>query len=142
MYFIRLALIALLGLAAAPSPGAPQPDIVVRGGVEKAEIERILAADNVDVSKLSEREVADAIGRVERGRAPRDFWVAYRAHVIAWQRLADAVEKAGPSPSLSQAEAVVRAGQAIEATFDEVERIALSYGARLPTPAWSVAPTI
>ena len=143
---MRLVPIALLALLAMPFPAesaARGPDIVVEGGVKRAEIERILNADNVDTSRLSEREVAEAIARVERGRAPQDFWLAYRAHVLAWKRLADAVEKAGrPGGSRSDSEEVARAQQAIGATFDEVERIARSYGARLPIPAWSIPPTI
>lgn len=143
---MRLIPMALLALLAMPVPAFPAPqghDIVVQGGVERSEIERILNADNVDTSRLSEREVAEAIAKVERGRAPPDFWLAYRAHVLAWKRLADAVEKAGrPGGSRSDAEEVSRAGQVIGATFDEVERIARSYGARLPVPVWSVPPTV
>ncbi|HEU0100601.1 MAG TPA: hypothetical protein VFQ67_17715 [Allosphingosinicella sp.] len=142
MRFPRLALLALLALSGAPGAAAPEPDIVVRGGIERAEIERILAADNVDTSRLSESEVADIVARVERGRAPLDFWLAYRAHVRAWERLADATERASQGESLFKAEEVVKAEQAIESTFDEVERIARAYGARLPVPAWSVPPTV
>jgi hypothetical protein len=139
MRFVRLALLTLLALQLPATVTAQQPDIVVHGGVERAEIERILAADNVDTSRLSEREVADIVGQVERGRAPEDFWLAYRAHVLAWRRLAEAVEKAGPERSTA---AVANAEQAIEASFDEVERIARSYRARLPTPPWARLPTV
>ena len=138
MRFVRLALLALLVLPMPVALAAQGPDIVVDGGVKRAEIERILAADNVDTSRLSEREVAEAIAKVERGRAPQDFWLAYRAHVLAWKRLADAVERAGRSG----AEDRMRAEQAIDATFDEVERIARSYGARLPVPVWAIPPTV
>jgi hypothetical protein len=141
---IRLALLALLALAAPAAVTAQEPDIVVRGDVARHEIERILAADNVDTSKLSEREVADAIRGVERGRAPQDFWLAYRAHVLAWERLADAAERirGDKGESFFEAEERVKAEQAIDATFDEVERIARSYGARLPIPRWSIPPTV
>jgi hypothetical protein len=139
MGLVRLALIALLALPIPATQAAQGPDIVVEGGVKRSEIERILAADNVDTSRLSEREVADSIARVERGRAPQDFWLAYRAHVLAWKRLADAVEKAGEDRSGA---AMANAEQAIEATFDEVERIARTYGARLPTPRWAIPPTV
>jgi hypothetical protein len=142
MPFVRLALLALMTLASPAALAAQSPDIVVKGGIERAEIERILAADNVDTSQLSEREVADSIARVKRGRAPQDFWLAYRAHVLAWKRLAEAVEKASRSASGFDSAEVVRAEQAIEATFDEVERIARSYGARLPTPPWAIPPTV
>ncbi|HLL29537.1 MAG TPA: hypothetical protein VK403_00930 [Allosphingosinicella sp.] len=133
----------MLALLALPVPtvlAAQQSDIVVEGGIKRAEIERIVEADNVDTSKLSEREVADALKRIERGRAPQDFWLAYRAHVLAWERLAEAVER--QSESRSGAGPRARAEQAIDATFDEVERIARAYGARLPTPPWAIPPTI
>ena len=144
---MRLVAIALLALLAMPMPAvsaAPGPDIVVEGGVKRAEIERILAADNVDTSRLGERDVADIVARIERGRAPKDFWLAYRAHVRAWERLANAAEKfrPGQGESLFEAEELVKAQQAIYATFDEVERIARAYGARLPTPIWSIPPTV
>ena len=142
MRFVRLVLLALLALPMPAAHAAQGPDIVVEGGVQRAEIERILTADNVDTSRLGEREVADIIGRVHRGRAPQDFWLAYRAHVVAWERLADAAESAGQGESRFKAEEIVKAEQAIDATFDEVERIARSYGARLPIPRWSIPPTV
>jgi hypothetical protein len=144
MRFPGLALLALLALPLPAAAAAQQPDIVVRGGVQRAEIERILAADNVDTSRLSEREVADIAGQIERGRAPQDFWLAYRAHVRAWERLADAAEKARyeQGESFFESEELVKAEQAIDATFGEVERIARVYGARLPTPLWSIPPTV
>jgi hypothetical protein len=141
MRFVRLALLALLVLPV-PAGAAQEPDIVVHGGVARAEIERILTADNVDTSRLSEREVADIVGRVERGHAPQDFWLAYRAHVHAWERLADAAQRASQGESRFKAEELVKAEQAIDATFDEVERIARAYGARLPIPRWSIPPTV
>jgi hypothetical protein len=144
MRLVRLVLLALLAFAAPAAVAAQNADIVVRGDVSRSEIERILAADNVDTSQLSEREVADAIEGVRRGRAPEDFWRAYRAHVLAWQRLASAVEtvRAQENESRFDEKEVVEAEQAIGATFDEVERIARSYGARLPTPPWEILPTV
>ena len=139
MRFAWLSLLWPIALGAPAIATAQEPDIVVRGGVERAEIERILAADNVDTSRLGEREVAHAIARIERGRAPLDFWLAYRAHVSAWKRLADAVEKAGRDRSGA---AVANAEQAVDATFDEVERIARAHGARLPTPPWKRLPAV
>ena len=123
---------------------AQEPDIVVRGDARVAEIERILEADNLDTTRLDPREVADAIAAIPRGRAPGDFWLAYRAHVLAWRRLADANDAARRvgAKEPEDAEAVIQAGQAIEATFDEVERIARRYGARLPTPPWDRVPTV
>ncbi|HEX8238318.1 MAG TPA: hypothetical protein VF574_01100 [Allosphingosinicella sp.] len=144
MRFLGLALAGLLALTGTAGVAAPEADIVVQGGIERAEIERILRADNVDTSRLSEREVAEIIRGVERGRAPEDFWVAYQAHVLAWKRLAAAVEKAGGRSGESRFEEseLLNAQLAIEATFDEVERIARAYGARLPTPAWSIPETV
>lgn len=142
MRLVRLVLLALLTFPMPVALSAQGPDIVVQGEVSRSEIERILAADNVDTSRLSEREVADVISEIKRGRAPEDFWVAYRAHVLAWERLAGIVEKAGPSGSRFEDGELLKAEQAIEATFDEVERIARAYGARLPTPLWAIPPTV
>jgi hypothetical protein len=110
--------------------------------VARSEIERILDADNVDTSALEPREVAEAIAGIRRGRAPDDFWLAYRAHVDAWGRLADALDAAHTSRGLKDIEAIGAAEEAIETTFDEVERIARRYGARLPTPPWQVLSTV
>lgn len=142
MNSVRLVGLALLACAEPAALYAQNPDILVRGDISRSEIERILAADNVDTSRLSEREVADAVANVERGRAPDDFWTAYRAHALAWERLADALERRRESESRFEDEEVVKAEQAIEATFDEVERIARAYGARLPVPLWSIPPTV
>src|SRR5688572_13303018 len=84
MRSVHLVLLALLAVQLPAAVAAQESDIVVRGEVQRAEIERILAADNLDTSRLSEREVADIVGGIERGRAPQDFWLAYRAHVRAW----------------------------------------------------------
>jgi hypothetical protein len=135
---MRLAPLAAMALLALPAPSisaavaAEGGDIVVRGDVARKEIERILQADNVDTTQLDAREVADAMGGIERGRAPDDFWAAYQAHVAAWNRLAQA------SGSFER----TLAEQAIEASFHEVERIARLYRARLPTPPWKVLPTV
>jgi hypothetical protein len=140
MRFARLALLALLALAMPSAMPAQEADVVVSGGVYRTEIERILQADNVDTTRLSSREVAEAIDGIGRGRAPEDFWVAYRAHVAAWDRLADTEEQGAADPE--GAAKAMQAEQAIEATFDEVERIARGYGARLPTPPWQIPPTV
>ena len=126
-----LAALALLALCL-PAAAAPQGEIVVRGDVARTEIERILDADNVDTSRLSPSEVAEAMRRIERGRAPKDFWTAYQAHVAAWNRLAQATEIAERR----------QADLEIETSFDEVERIARHYRARLPVPPWKLVPTI
>ncbi|TMJ19465.1 MAG: hypothetical protein E6G92_06720 [Alphaproteobacteria bacterium] len=117
---------------------AQEPDIVVQGDAARAEIERVLNADNLDTTRLSARDVVDIITGIPRGRAPEDFWNAYQLHVRAWSRLADAVERAqsaqGESTLGEGMEEVEAAEGAIETTFDEVERIATRYGARLPPP--------
>lgn len=134
MRLVGLAALALMALPALSVTGAQAQngDIVVRGDVARKEIERILNTDNVDTSRLGAGEVADAIGGIRRGRAPDDFWAAYQAHIAAWNRLAGAAE--GLETALAE--------QAIEATFDEVERIARLYGALLPTPPWEELPTV
>ncbi|HEX8578102.1 MAG TPA: hypothetical protein VF655_00735 [Allosphingosinicella sp.] len=121
---------------------AQEPEIVVRGDVARSEIERIVEADNLDTSKLSPREVADAITLIPRRRAPADFWVAYLAHVEAWRRLAEATGAARRNRAADDFEAVAAAEDAVDTTFDEVERIARGYGARLPIPAARRLPTI
>ena len=133
-----LALVALVGLVAPAAAPAQAPDIVVRADAARAEIERILDADNLDTGRLSPREVADTIAAIARGNAPEDFWNAYRLHVQAWQALASAVERAqggnGESAFAEERDALAQAEAAIGTTFDEVERIARSYHARLPHP--------
>jgi hypothetical protein len=142
MKLARLAALAILA-AQTPAVAAQETDIVVRGDVQRMEIERVLRADNVDTSRLDSREVAEAIAGIERGRAPDDFWLAYRAHVRAWERLADAEERARLEQSESDfAGELAQAERAIDSTFGEVERVARNYGARLPIPRWSIPPTI
>ena len=128
---VGLAWLALLAFEMPAAARAQEPGIVVRGDARRIAIERILGADNLDMSRLSPREVADAMAVIERGRAPHDFWLAYRAHALAWSRFAAAPAHSGEA---------ARADQAIEASFDEVERIARSYGAGLPPPRWKPAP--
>ncbi|MEO7177530.1 MAG: hypothetical protein ABIW83_01680 [Allosphingosinicella sp.] len=137
MRVVRLVLLTFLAFPLPAAAAAQEADIVVRGDVARHEVERILDADNVDTSRLTADEVAETIAAIERGRAPEDFWAAYHAHVRAWQRLAEAEARL-----LRQPARIEQAEQAIEATFDEVERIARSYGARLPTPPGAVAPTV
>ena len=138
---MKLITFALMGLVA-PHVTAPvvaqDAEIVVRGDSSKTEIERILEADNVDTSRLGSGEVADAIAAMKRGRAPEDFWLAYRGHVEAWRRLAEVESTARNQPFLTgeTAEALAKAERAIDESFDEVERIARRHGARLPVPRW------
>jgi hypothetical protein len=143
---MRLARLTLLTILAWQIPAlaaaAQAPEIVVRGDAARIEIERIVGADNLDTSRLSPRGVAEAIERIPRRRAPLDFWTAYRAHVQAWQHLADVADTARGSRQRAQLDAVAAAEETIDATFDEVERIARRYGARLPVPAWQRLPTV
>jgi predicted RNA-binding Zn ribbon-like protein len=139
MRVIRLVIAAFLVSLAPGTSWAQDGEIVVRGTAAKAEIERILIADNLNPETMSTRDIADTIAGIERGRAPKDFWTAYQAHVRAWQRLAAAEEEAqrtvnDPGAFRDVAVKLVAAEQQIESTFDEVERIALSYGAKMPIP--------
>ena len=138
MKLFGLALMSLAAPVSAASATAQDSEIVVRGDSSRTEIERILEADNLDTSRLGSREVADSIAAIRRGRAPEDFWLAYRDHVEAWRLLAEAESRARnrPFPTPEGAEAAAKAERAIEESFDEVERIARRHGARLPVPRW------
>lgn len=138
MRLIRLIVLALAALPLVPAPAATQErGTAVRGESPRTEIERILNADNVDSSRLNPREVADTIATIERGEAPDDFWEAYQVHVRAWERFADAydqVQGQAGSTFIDGLDELQAAEDDIDVTFDEVERIARSYGARLPAP--------
>ena len=128
---------ALLAPASAFAQDRDQ-EVVVRADTPRAEIERILNADNLDTARLSPREVSGIMSGIRRGRAPEDFWTAYQLHVQAWANLAEVTERV----QRQQAESTLAAGldelaaaeTAIGTTFDEVERIARQYHARLPAP--------
>ena len=128
-------------VAAAQAPGSAAPDATLR-----AEIERILEADNLDTSRLNPTEVAQTIASIPRGRAPEDFWRAYQDHVRAWQLFAQLVEQAvrqqGESTFVEGEQELLAAERAIETTFAEVERIARRYGARMPVQPGEAIPTI
>lgn len=134
-HLIILAFVAGMVPAAAM---AQSGEIVVRGHAARAEIERILNADNLDTDRMTARDVAETMAAIARGRAPDDFWNAYQAHVRAWEQFAAASEQAQGQPVetafVEGSEAIAAAQEAIGTTFSEVERIALSYGARLPMP--------
>lgn len=138
---MRLGQLIILAFVAGMMPAAAMAqsgEIVVRGHAARTEIERILNADNLDSNRLSARDVADTMATIERGRAPDDFWNAYQAHVRAWEQFAAASEQVQGQPAetafVEGSEALAAAQEAIGTTFSEVERIALSYGARLPMP--------
>ena len=132
---ITLALVARsIALAAAVAvPAAPlasqEPEIVVGVSLARQEIERILEADNLDLAALSPREVAEAMASIPRGRAPQDFWDRYQGHLRAWQWYAALASTEGVS-----GHDVLDAEDMVNATFADVETIALKYGARLPDP--------
>ena len=140
-----LLLPALLLAGGAPST-AQKPAAAAQNERARAEIERILEADNLDSSRLSPREVAETIAGIGRGRAPEDFWNAYLAHVRAWQHFAQVFERSvpqqGESTFIENEQELLEAERAVETTFDEVQRIARRYGARLPVPPGSVVPTV
>src|SRR4051812_8568405 len=99
MTMMRILILAFAGLQLPATAMAQEPDIVVRADVARAEIERILAADNLDTASLSPREVADMLVGIERGSAPEDFWNAYEQHVEAWQNLAAEIDQLQQSRS-------------------------------------------
>ena len=64
---------------------------------------------------------------IPRGGAPDEFWARYQGHVRAWQwyaALADDDRVHGHD--------VLEAEALVNETFADVERIAESYGARVP----------
>ena len=146
MHFCGPIVAISLGLLAPATATAQSESKASTRSAVSIEIERILMADNVDVSSLSSRGVADAIAQVARGDAPHDFWRAYRAHVLAWQRLADIEERAQSVPPGFAAMAnfaaeLDQANREVEASFQKVTRIAEEHGARLPVAAAELAQT-
>ena len=125
-------------LVSMPAHAEPPREIVVRNSAAVPAIERILKADNLDVERLSPREVADAMAEISQGRAPRDFWTAYQQHVRAWQDYADARDAARIARSPMDIDnrpngaAIDGARKRINSTFDEVEAVARRYHARIP----------
>jgi hypothetical protein len=121
--------LAGLAVVAPATPAATQgPDIVVQVSVFRAEIERVVRSDNLDTLAGRPREVADTMARIQRGRAPADFWQSYQRHVDAWQRFAEASDSGADQVELIADE------RKLNSTFDDVERIARRYGARMPQP--------
>lgn len=148
MRILSLIGFALLVLAGAPAAAQPSDPTVMRGdAVTRAEIGRILAADNVDVRGLSPLQIFDRIRAIPRGRAPNEFWTAYQAHVRAWEAAAVATERmerlasAKPILRTDAATDVAEAYEAVESTFSEVERVARSYGVDMPVPPGTTLPT-
>ena len=125
-------------LVAEVGHSAPAAEIVVQNSAARPAIERILNADNLNVERLSPREVADTMAEISRGRAPSDFWAAYQRHVRAWQDYADARDAARVVTSPTDIDhrpngvAIDDARKRINSTFDEVEAIARRYHARIP----------
>jgi len=122
---------------------AAEPDIVITRSAAVPAIERILAADNLDVDTLSPQEIAAAMRDIRQGAAPREFWVAYQAHVKAWNDYAAALDaaamrKPGELAPTGSEWAVGEARTRINATFDEVERLARLRGATIPLPRTKV----
>lgn len=123
---MRLVFAAALLALSAPAAGQ-EPEIVVEAPLHRTEIERILEADNLDLVSLTPHEVAETMARIPKGGAPDEFWARYQGHMRAWQWYAalkddDRVH----SHDVSEAKGLVNQ------TFADVERIAESYGARLP----------
>ena len=125
---MRLGLSAAL-LVLAASAAAQEPEIVVEAPLHRTEIERILEADNLDLATMTPREVAETLARIPRGGAPDEFWARYQGHVRAWWSYA-----ALKDDDRVHSHDVSEAKDMVNQTFDDVERIAESYGARLPEP--------
>jgi hypothetical protein len=131
-------LCGLAFLISAPAFSEPATDVVIQNSAAKPAIERILNADNLDVDRLSPREVAETIAEIPRGRAPGDFWNAYQLHVRAWQDYADARDAARIPTSPTDIDhrpdgaAIDSARKRINSTFDDVEAIARRYHAHIP----------
>lgn len=136
MSLVRFAILALLAAVTPALAAAQEQEIVVEAEAHRAAIERILEADNLDTARMTPREVVEAMGGIERGHAPEDFWNAYQAHLRAWERFAGLVEQVqrqyGESTFVEGMEELAEAEDAVNATFDSVERIARRYGARIP----------
>ncbi len=132
-----VAICCLLGPYMTAAAIAQDNVIIVQANGAQKEIERILDLDNLEVELLHPRDVAAAMASIRKGRAPSDFWVAYQSHVKAWQRYATA--SGSPlsltiEPTKDDFAGRAEARLAIDSTFDEVERIARRYGARIPMP--------
>ncbi|NJC05467.1 Ser/Thr protein kinase RdoA (MazF antagonist) [Sphingomonas kaistensis] len=116
-----------------------EPDLVVTRSAAIPAIERILKADNLDLDSLAPQEIAARMREIRQGAAPNDFWSAYQAHVAAWSDYAAAIDAAAkrapgePAPAGSEW-AVGEARTRINASFDEVERLARRRGATIPLP--------
>jgi hypothetical protein len=118
---------------------AAEPDVVVSRSAATPAIERILKADNLAVDDLAPQEIAAAMRDIRQGAAPRDFWIAYQAHVRAWSDYAAALDatakrQPGEPPPAGSEGAVGEARTRINATFDTVERLARTRGATIPLP--------
>ena len=128
----------LLLIASGSMPSKPVEELVVRGSAAQPAIERILNADNLEVDRLSPREVADTMAEISRGRAPADFWTSYQKHVRAWQDYANARDAARVVTSATDIDhrpdglAIADARKRINTTFDEVEAVTRRYHARMP----------
>ncbi len=143
---LRLTVIAAACIAFSAQAQSPEKPIVVQSVSSRAEIQRILDADNLDTANLDARSVVEVMSQIERGRAPEDFWTAYQTHVRAWQQMAEAEEAArqameDPGKRAEAAGLLAEAAEQVETTFTAVERIALDYGARMPIPPDELART-
>ena len=147
---IAPALLAVLAVPAGAGPIAAHGEQKIERGEEQErhEIARILAADNVDASRLSAREVATAIAAIPRGEAPEEFWQAYQAHVLAWESKAAAEDwirslKSSDRIAIERALGdLIAAEEAISATFARIRQIATDYGVAMPIPPAEAANTV
>ena len=138
---VSLVLILMTPMASAAYAAPAPAEIAGHADVARAEIERILNADNLDRQAMNPQAIADALAAIPRGRAPEDFWQAYQEHVEAWMRLAELTESGPIDEEGIPFDALQNAGFAISLTYGQVQLIALSYGAKMPMPMQEVRRT-
>ena len=130
-------LLMLASFEPPPEPPSAPAEIVVLRSAAKPAIQRILRADNLDVERLPPRQVADRMEAIPQGAAPRDFWLAYQAHVRAWRAYADATDRSRSANPLKidtapDGHGIAVARKLINTTFNDVERVAAHYGVKPP----------
>lgn len=127
--------------------------IVIFGGSDKSAIESVLAQDALTTEEAtSVAEIVQRMKSIDTSDCPADFREAYYRHIRAWQGMAEQV--ASEPQSFGEGflyglikgfegdytgglgeinEARNYCSQQIKTTFQEVEAIAIRYGARLQT---------
>lgn len=113
--------------------------------LEKACIERVLQEDSESSENAeSVSEVVARMRAIDTSGCPADFRTAYLAHIHAWEearKVEQEAKKLGKPDgfwdglqAISLKNAGNSASQKIGQTFQEVERVAVLHGAKLPSP--------